>query len=212
MLSACDARLPRDGATQLYVERLSPATDAQPSCAVGENAEGCAPPALIENMKPVRRTKQISAAIATLLVATGCSKQPPAAAPPSAPLVEQRAADATPATDELHSSFAPGGIAATYRATFSDGKIQSLEETRQASQSGTYEFLGARLMKYRGVALGSDDTIELEFDRQGKLLVARAGDKDVSAEEITAIRDRAQSLRSHAVAQHDVQGHDPTRN
>lgn len=213
MLSACDERLPRDGAIQLYVERLSPATDAQASCAAGENAEGCAPPALIENMKSVQRTKQISAAIATLLVAAGCSKQPPAAAPPSAPLVEQRAADATPAADELHSSFAPGGIVATYRATFSDGKIQSLEETRRAtSQSGTYEFFGARLVKYRGAALGSSDTIELEFDRQGKLLVARAGDKDVSAEEITAIRDRAQSLRSHAVAQHDVQGHDPTRN
>lgn len=63
-------------------------------------------------------------------------------------------------------------------------------------------------MKYRGAALGSNDDIELEFDLQGKVLVARAGDKEVSAEEITAIRDRAQSLRSHAVAQHAVQGHD----
>lgn len=164
-------------------------------------------------MKSVQRTIRVSASIATLLLAGGCSKEPPAAAPPSTPLVEQRAADSAHATDELRASFAPGGIAATYRATFTDGKIQSLEETRETtSQSGTYEFLGARLMKYRGAALGSSDAIELEFDQQGKVLAARASDKDVSAEEITAIRDRAQSLRSHAVAQHDVRGHDPTKN
>lgn len=159
-------------------------------------------------MKSAQWSKQSSAVITTLLLAAGCSKEPPAAAPPSAPLVEQRAADAVPATDEFRSSFAPGGIAATYRATFNDGKIQSLEETRTAtSRSGTYEFLGARLMKYSGAALGSSDAIELEFDQQGKVLLARAGEKDVNPDEITAIRDRAQSLRSHAVAQHAVQGH-----
>lgn len=152
----------------------------------------------------------VCAALSLLL--TGCSKQQ---TPPSTPLVEQRAADATSlpkediAREEFRGSFAPGGIEAQYRATFSEGKIQSLQETRKAtSQTGTYEFLGARLMKYRGAALGSTQDIELEFDQQGKVLVARSGDKDVSAEEISAIRDRAQSLRSHAVAQHAVQGHD----
>lgn len=165
------------------------------------------------NMKSVPRPKQLSATIATLLLVAGCSKEPPPAVPPSAPLVQQSAADTSHAKDEFHGSFAPGGIAATYRATFADGKIQSLEETRKAtSQTGTYDYLGARLMKYQGAALNSNDTIELEFDQQGKVLIARAGDKEVPAEEITAIRDRAQSLRSHAVAQHDVQGHDPTRN
>ena len=168
-------------------------------------------------MKPAHRPKQISAfnatSLAMALLVSACSKEPPTAAPPGTPLVEQRAADAAPATEEFRSSFAPGGIAATYRALFNDGKIQSLEETRTAtSQTGSYEFLGARLMKYRGAALGSNHTIELEFDQQGKVLVARAGDGEVSAEEIAAIRDRAQSLRSHAVARHDVQGHDPTRN
>lgn len=155
-------------------------------------------------------TPRIPLLIATLLLAAGCSKEPPPAPPPSTPLVEQRAADPVQKpTEEFRGSFAPGGVAATYRAKFSEGKIQSLEETRKASsQTGTYEFLGARLMKYHGAALNSSDTIELEFDEQGKVLKARAGDKDVSAEEITAIRDRAQSLRSHAVAQHGVKGHD----
>jgi hypothetical protein len=162
-------------------------------------------------MKSLQRAQRLSAIIATLLLVAGCSKQPPAtAAQPGTPLVEQSAADAP---DEFHGSFAPGGVAATYRATFSDGKIQRLIETRTAtSQTGTYEFLGARLMKYRGAALDSNGTVELELDQQGKVLVARAGDKDLSAAEISAIRDRAQSLRSHAVAQHDVRGHDPTKN
>ncbi|MFC4309571.1 hypothetical protein ACFPN2_10815 [Steroidobacter flavus] len=148
------------------------------------------------------------AIVASLL--TACSKEPAPAPMPSTPLVEQRAADPVQKpTTEFRGSFAPGGIAATYRARFSEGKIQSLEETRKASsQTGTYEFLGARLMKYHGAALTSNETVELEFDEQGKVIKARVGDKEASTEEITAIRDRAQSLRSHAVSQYAVKGHD----
>lgn len=170
-----------------------------------------APGAEIQNVAPMLTvpSPRLSSLIVVVMLAA-CSKEPPPATPPSAPLVEQSAADPKQtATDEFRGSFAPGGIAATYRATFSEGKIQRLEETRKAtSQTGTYEFLGARLMKYHGAALGSSDTIELVFDEQGKVVTARAGDKDVSPEEIAAIRDRAQSLRSHAVSQHSVQGHD----
>lgn len=155
-------------------------------------------------------TPRIPLLIATLLLVTACSKEPQPATAPHKPLVEQSAADPVQkSATEFRGSFAPGGIAATYRARFSEGKIQSLEETRTASsQTGTYEFLGARLMKYHGAALNSNDTIELEFDEQGRVLKARAGDKEVGAEQITAIRDRAQSLRSHAVSQHSVQGHE----
>lgn len=150
-------------------------------------------------------TSRITLLTAAALFTAACSKEPPAT-PPHTPLVEQSAAEQVEA---FRGSFAPGGIEATYRATFSEGKIQRLEETRKAtSQTGTYEFLGARLMKYRGAALGSTDTIELVFDEQGRVVTARAGDKDVSPEEINAIRDRAQSLRSHAVSQHAVKGHD----
>jgi hypothetical protein len=148
--------------------------------------------------------------IATLLLTTACSKEPEPVAAPSKPLVEQSAADPVQgSTDEFRGSFSPGGIDATYSARFKEGKIQSLEETRKASsQTGTYEFLGARLMKYSGAALDSNDTLELVFDQQGKVISAKAGDKEASAEAVTAIRDRAQSLRSHAVSQYSVQGHD----
>jgi hypothetical protein len=154
---------------------------------------------------------------AAVLALGGCSKQPaPAATEPAtdAPLVEQSAADAKPAgVAEFHGSFAPGGIQASYRATFNEGRIQAIDEMRKPSTTiaaprGIYEFRGARLLKYQGAALRSADTLELEFDLQGKVLVARAGEKDASAEEISAIRDRAQSLRSHAVAQYAVRGHD----
>ena len=82
-------------------------------------------------------------------------------------------------------------------------------ETRNGtSQTATYEFLGARLIKYSGAALKSNDHVELELDPSGKLIRASAGDKEASQEEVTAIRDRAQSLRSHAVSQYEVKGHD----
>lgn len=161
-------------------------------------------------MLRVSHTKKIFVVAAMFMVAA-CSKQSETPQPSAAtPLVEQSAADPHPGRiEELHGKFAPGGIAATYRATFSDGQIKSLEETREGNaESAAYEFLGARLMKYRGAALSSADLIELEFDERGKVLVSRAGDKEVNPEEISAIRDRAQSLRSHAVAIHGVRGHD----
>ena len=160
-------------------------------------------------MLRVSVTKIIFVATSLFIVAA-CSKEPAAPPASSTPLVEQRAADPQPVRiEEFQGKFAPGGIATSYRATFSNGQIQSVQETREASsQSGVYEFLGARLMKYRGAALSSAENIELEFDQHGKLLLNRAGDRAVSAEEISAIRDRAQSLRSHALAHRDVRGHD----
>lgn len=168
-------------------------------------------------MNSLASLAQIIFSAAALLTLGGCSKE--AAAPMTAPsnstaLVEQSAIDA-PAVkaEELRASFAPGGIAATYRATFRDTQVKTIQETRQAAagdaeRSGEYEFYGARLIKYHGAALGSAETLQLEFDEQGKVLVARAGSNTASNEEITRIRDRAQSLRSHAAAQRAVRGHD----
>lgn len=158
----------------------------------------------------VSPTKKIFAVVA-LFTAAACSQEPPTTtAPTTTPLVEQSAADPKAVRiEEFQGKFAPGGIAASYRATFRDGHIASLEETRDPNAlTGAYEYRGARLMKYHGVGLSSTANIELEFDQQGKVLVSRAADKEVSTEEISAIRDRAQALRSHAIAQHDVQGHD----
>ena len=161
-------------------------------------------------MLRVLPTKKIFVCAAVFIVAA-CSKEPTTPNVPSTPLVEQSAADpkAGARIEEFRGRFAPGGIASSYRATFIDGQIKSLEEIREPDgQSGAYEFKGARVMKYQGAALGSAAKIELEFDERGQVLLSRAGDKEVNADEISAIRDRAQSLRSHAVAHHEVRGHD----
>lgn len=169
-------------------------------------------------MKPiVPRWKNIFA-VATLVAIVGCSKQPatPPHTTPSEPLVTVdhvpspgSIASPTQPADEYRGFFAPGGIAANYRATFSEGQVRTIEEKRTADgRTADYKFEGARLLKYQGAALGSADTLELEFDLQGKVLVARAGDKDASPEEISAIRDRAQSLRSHAVARYAMRKHE----
>jgi hypothetical protein len=160
-------------------------------------------------MLRVSNTKIISL-VAALFIVAGCSKQPARSTAAATPLVEQSAADPKPVRiEEFHGKFAPGGIAASYRATFSDGQIKSLEEAREpGAQPGAYEFHGARLLKYQGAALGSAEKIELEFDERGKVLVSRAAGKEVAPEEISAIRDRAQSLRSHAVANREIRGHD----
>ena len=161
-------------------------------------------------MVRVSHTKKIFV-VAVLFIVAACSKESATPTAATTPLVEQRAADTQPIAriDELRGKFAPGGIAASYRATFSNGLIQSLEETRESNaQTAVYEFHGARLMKYQGAALSSAEQVELEFDQQGKVLVNRAGEKQLSPEEISAIRDRAQSLRSHALAHRGVQDHD----
>ena len=160
----------------------------------------------------VSRWQNIFLVVATVLAIVGCSKEPaPAsAATPSKPLVEvDRVPSPTRPADEYRGFFAPGGIAAEYRATFSEGHLGTIEERRTADgRTADYRFQGARLLKYQGAALGSADAVQLEFDLQGKVLVARAGEKNVSPEEISAIRDRAQSLRSHAVALYAVRGHE----
>ena len=164
-------------------------------------------------MKPVSRTPRFALLTAALLI-VGCSKEPEhtsASATAKTPLVQPDAADAKP-TEQFQGSFAPSGLQANYRASFGANDTITIEETRSSFTPTTpravYEFRGARLLKYQGSALHSTDNVELQFDLQGKVLVARSGDKEASADEITAIRDRAQSLRSHAVARHAVVGHE----
>ena len=106
--------------------------------------------------------------VAALFMVVACSKEPATPSAPTTPLVEQHAADPQPArVEEFRGSFAPGGIAASYRATFSNGLIQALEETREPNaRTGAYEFLGARLMKYQGAALDSAGAASLEVTYQ----------------------------------------------
>ncbi|HKU13081.1 MAG TPA: hypothetical protein VJQ52_01725 [Steroidobacteraceae bacterium] len=146
-----------------------------------------------------------------LLALGACSKEP---ATPVAPLVTAPAqardasADAQPTvTESVSSHVNVAGVAATYDATFAAGQLQSIVEQRADAHSAEYQFRGARLLHYRGSGLANPETIELRFDLQGALTLAKAGSGTVPAEEISAIRERAQLLRSHALAQRSTRDH-----
>ena len=142
-----------------------------------------------------------------LLVLGACSKEAPAPTP-GAPLVAAapQTQSAAPA-DTVHSHINAAGIAATYEATFGAGQQVRIVEQRADSRNGEYEFRGARLLHYSGNGLSSADPIELRFDLQGVLTLSKAAAGAVQAEEVSAIRERAQLLRSHALAQKTSRDH-----
>jgi hypothetical protein len=136
-----------------------------------------------------------------LLALGACSQESPA--PPTEPLVAATPqSHDTPANARTVSSHInAAGIAATYAATFGAEQHVRIAEHRADSRNGEYEFRGARLLRYSGSGLSSADPIELRFDLQGALTLSKAGTGAVPAEEVSAIRERAQLLRSHALAQ-----------
>jgi hypothetical protein len=142
-----------------------------------------------------------------LLALGACSKQP--SSPPSTPLAPAiaPAKSATASTPTLSGHLNAAGIAAKYDATFADGEQLRIVEQRADSRSGKYEFRGARLLHYSGNGLSSADSIEVRFDLQGAVELAKSSAGTVAPEEISAIRERAQLLRSHALAQKNSHDH-----
>jgi hypothetical protein len=147
-----------------------------------------------------------------LLALGACSKQP--APPPSAPLVtavpqtyEKTTHDTKAGAPTISSHINAAGLAASYEASFEDNERLRIAEQRADSRSGEYEFRGARLLHYSGGGLSSPDAIELQFDLNGALTLSKAGTGPVPAEEVSAVRERAQLLRSHALAQKSIRDH-----
>jgi hypothetical protein len=143
-----------------------------------------------------------------LLVLGACSKEP-AAPPPSTPLAAAvpQAHDAAAGAHTVNSSINAAGIAATYEATFGAEQQLRIAEQRAGSRNGQYEFRGGRLLRYSGSGLSSADPIELRFDLQGALTLSKAGTGTVPAADVSAIRERAQLLRSHALARKTTRDH-----
>jgi hypothetical protein len=146
-----------------------------------------------------------------LLALGACSKEPPT---PSTPLVTAPAPASQPPmpagsgpAETLSSHINAAGIAATYEATFGAQEQLSIAEQRADLRNGAYEFRGARLLHYSGSSLSSAEPIELGFDLQGALTLSKAGSGPVPPAEISAIRERAQLLRSHALAQKTSRDH-----
>jgi len=144
-----------------------------------------------------------------LLALGACSKEPPTPLPPSTPLVTApaRAPQGAAPADTVSSHINAAGIAATYEATFGAQQQLRISEQRADSRNGEYEFRGARLLHYSGSGLASAEPIELQFDLQGVLSLSKAGSGPVPPAELSAIRERAQLLRSHALAQKTSRDH-----
>ncbi len=149
-----------------------------------------------------------------LLALGACSKETPTSPSPSTPLVTAPAPASQPPgpsdigpAETLSSHINAMGIAATYAATFGAQEQLRIAERRANSRNGAYEFRGARLLHYSGSGLSSAEPIELRFDLQGALTLSKAGSGPVPPAEISAIRERAQLLRSHALAQKTSRDH-----
>ena len=141
-----------------------------------------------------------------LLALGACSKEPaPAQSTSLAPVVAPTKT-ATANAPTLSGQLNAAGIAAKYDATFADGEQLRIVEQRADSHTGEYEFRGARLLHYSGSGMLSANSLELRFNLQGAVELAQSAAGTVSTEEISAIRERAQILRSHALAQKT--GHD----
>jgi hypothetical protein len=142
-----------------------------------------------------------------LLALGACSKQPaPPQSTPLAPVVapaKTEPANAATLSGQLNAA----GIAAKYDATFADGEQLRIVEQRADSRTGEYEFRGARLLHYLGNGLSSAASIELRFNLQGAMELAKSSAGAVAPEEISTIRERAQLLRSHALAQKNNHDH-----
>jgi hypothetical protein len=142
-----------------------------------------------------------------LLALGACSKEPaPPQSTPLAPVISP-AKSATANAPTLRGHLNAAGITARYDATFADGEQLHIVEQRADSRTGEYEFRGARLLHYSGNGLSSADSIELRFSLQGAMELAKSSAGAVAPEEISAIRERAQLLRSHALAQKNNHNH-----
>ena len=142
-----------------------------------------------------------------LLALGACSKEPaPSQSTPLAPVISP-AKSATANAPTLSGHLNAAGITARYDATFADGEQLHIVEQRADSRTGEYEFRGARLLHYAGNGLSSADSIELRFSLQGAMELAKSSAGAVAPEEISAIRERAQLLRSHALAQKNNHNH-----
>jgi hypothetical protein len=145
-------------------------------------------------------------------LSASCSKQPPpdAATPVhDAPLVTAPSAPASAPAQTLKGELTTGGTSVSYEASFAGGQLARISEIRgtpDPARNGEYDFYGARLLHYKGAALSDGAAIELEFNMNGALTATHAA-RAVTAEEVAAIRTRADLLRNHALAQQSVRSH-----
>ena len=107
----------------------------------------------------------------------------------------------------LRAESQAGGIDSSYAAYFDDDQLTRITENRRTPRASQaeYKFTGARLIAYRGDAITAEQSdVDLSFDMKGAVTHVS---KNVDAQEIAAIRNRAQLLRSLALARRSTMQH-----
>jgi hypothetical protein len=153
-------------------------------------------------------TSKLFALVILIATSSACSDRAPTSVANEAPTTPTKPSlDADP--DALRAKLNAGGIPAEYSAHFDENELVRISEHRQAvgatALAGEYTFKGARLINYRGAKLNDSKQLDLQFDMQGVLQSGQG--PDVSDEEISVLRGRAQLLRSHALAQRATRTH-----
>jgi hypothetical protein len=150
----------------------------------------------------------LNALLLTLALA-GCSKPPSAK---SGPLVVAPLQDMT-STQTVKELLTSNHIQSRYSAHFQNGRMTTIDEARTGPDArlstGVYSFYEARLVKYSGDGLNFSGHEEVEFDLHGAIKRSQAENGELNPEEIGAIRNRAELLRSHALAQQAIETHQP---
>lgn len=149
-----------------------------------------------------RQTVLVSS-LALIALLSACSERHPQP-PPAMQATEHETAESP---DAMRVTVTAAGIRTRYAAYFNDDRLERIVESREPAGDGEYVFYGARLMQYKGAALNSPAQIELTFDMQSGI-ATRSGNIDaLSDAEIGAIRNRAELLRSLALARRSTQSH-----
>lgn len=154
----------------------------------------------------------LCAVIGTTLLLSACTEKKAPAPPPASQPEASHTMVANDAADDqaLIAEVAAGGIPTSYVAHFDQDKLTRIDETRASNRgSGSYEFYGARLLKYSGAALDSAAPVLLEFSLTGSVEKSQSGDGPATPAQIDSIRTRGQLLRSHALAQRSTRSHSP---
>lgn len=164
------------------------------------------------------RTFAAALLIALLACLNACSReQPPSEAHSNAPITpELSSQDPLRAPDSgaevmLTADLNAGGIPSRYEAHFAEEQLHRIDESRTRGDEvevGVYQFYGARLLRYDGAGLLHPTRVRLELDMQGRVTTALADGAPANAAEISAIRARAQLLRSHALTQRATRSHE----
>jgi len=143
--------------------------------------------------------RRISSLVGLIVLAAigGCSRQPTPA--PEEPWISEG--------QVLRAESQAGGIDTSYAAYFDEDQLTRIIEKRRTPRASQaeYKFTGARLIAYRGDAITAEQSdVDLSFDMKGAVTHVS---KNVDAQEIAAIRNRAQLLRSLALARRSTMQH-----